>query len=189
MLYDIINLKKIRQAFLYAVIMLICLLLQNTFFAKIPIFGVKPLFAPCFVIAVAVFSGGIRGGVFGLLCGILTDTRLPESAVLFTIALPALGFITGLVTDRYINKRFFSYFCCCAAALAVCTLLQCASLLIFSDSSRLAAVTAAQTVTDVTINHGANKTDVLLTAAKQVIWSLPFAFAVYFPCKAIGGIK
>jgi cell shape-determining protein MreD len=164
--FDIINLTKIRRAILYIAALLICVTVQNSVFSRISPPGARPMFIPCFVIAVAVFEGGIWGGVFGLLTGILLDIQLIESVVLFTIALPILGFAGGVVMERFMNRRFFSYFCFCAAALSVCALLQCVNLLLFVEST--------------------DKARILLVAALQTLWSLPFTFAVYYPCRAIG---
>jgi hypothetical protein len=164
--FDIINLTKIRRAILYAAALLICVTAQNSVFSRIAPLGVKPMFMPCFVIAVAVFEGGAWGGVFGLLTGILLDIQLIESVVLFTIALPVLGFAGGVVMERFMNRRFFSYFCFCASALCVCALLQSVSLLLFTEST--------------------DKVRILLVAVLQTLWSLPFTFAGYYPCRAIG---
>ena len=186
MLADIVNIIKIRRALLYIAALFICLTLQNSVFSRISLFGVRSMFIPCFVIAVAVFEGAVWGGAFGLITGILLDITLVESVVLFTIALSVLGFLSGVVMELYMNKRFFSFFCFCFAALIVCTFLQCVHLLGASSSAGITAISPQQTAQSApALSAGANSARILAVAAMQVLWSLPFTFAIFYPCKAI----
>ena len=163
MLFDLINFGKLRRAARYAVLLVLCLGIQNLVFSRISPLGVRPMFIPCAVVAVGVFSGGISGGIFGLIAGIFLDMAHVETLVLFTILFPLIGYAAGIVTELFLNRRFFSYFIFSAAALVICAFLQCFDFLFFANTDRLG---------------------VLFVALLQVFWSLPFTFAIYFPCRA-----
>ena len=67
MVFDLINLDKVRRAILYAAWLLIALALQNLFLSHVPLFGVRMMFIPAVVIAIGFFEGGVWGGVLFLL--------------------------------------------------------------------------------------------------------------------------
>ncbi|HBD86211.1 MAG TPA: hypothetical protein DC001_02145, partial [Clostridiales bacterium] len=71
MLWDLINMDKLRRGLIYAVYMLLVLLLQNAVFSRIVIFGTKAMLVPAAVVAVGMFEGGVWGAVFGLFTGLL----------------------------------------------------------------------------------------------------------------------
>jgi len=164
MFLDLFNLTKIRRALIYAALMIIYLCVECGIFPRLPIFGVRLIFTPCFIIAVAMFEGEISGGIFGLILGILLDIKHTETVVLFTIYLPILGYAAGVVTNLFVNRRFFSFTILSAAALVGCALLQGADLLLFSADT--------------------DKLRVLTVAGLQVLLSLPLTVLIYPPCRA-----
>lgn len=163
MYFSLINFEKLRIAVKYAIVLLVCFFLQNQVLSHVSFFGVHPMFIPAFVVAVGMFSGSVWGGVFGIVSGIFCDIGFAENLVLFTISLPIVGFVSGLLVDWFFNRRMFSYMFICAAALLVCAFLQGFDFLFFSDSSLTA----------------------LKIALLQVMFSLPFAALIYLPCKKI----
>ena len=67
--------------------MAVTLLLQNTVFAHIALFGVHAMFVPAVVVAVGVFEGGTWGAVFGLIAGYFCAMGYPGTGMLFCCAL------------------------------------------------------------------------------------------------------
>ncbi|MCL2343856.1 MAG: hypothetical protein FWC62_08175 [Firmicutes bacterium] len=189
MFLDLINFAKLKRALLYVIVMVLCLTVQNSVLSRVTILGARPMFLPAFVVAVGVFSGAIWGGVFGLLTGLLFDMVLLNSPVLFTVALPILGFAAGVLMELAFNRRFFPYFCFCALALLLCALLQCANLLLFSGASVSAAASQLPASSALSVARGTDKGRVIVVALLQVLWALPFAALLYFPCRAIGKEK
>ena len=59
--------ERIRRGVLYGLYLLGFLLLQNVVFSHIAPLGVRAMFMPALVAAVALFEGGYRGGLFGLI--------------------------------------------------------------------------------------------------------------------------
>ena len=189
MFLDLVNFTKLKRALLYLAVMLLCLMVQNSILSRVTILGARVMFLPCFAVAVGVFSGAIWGGVFGLITGVLFDMSLLNSTVLFTVALPILGFLAGALMELAFNRRFFPYFCFCALALLLCALLQCANLLLFSGPSVSAAASQLPTSGALSVAQGTDKSRVIVVALLQVLWSLPFAALLYPLCKRVGRTK
>lgn len=166
MLWDLINREKLRRALLYLLYMLLCLLAQDSIFANLRLFGVNMLFLPAAVVAVGMFEDGVWGAVFGLVMGFLADISYDNTA-LFTALFPALGFFSGVLSRWYVNRRFFANMLVSTLAGAVTAFFQMLGLLL----------------------RGHDFGPMLFTAVVQLIWSLPMAAALYFPCRAIARKK
>ena len=166
MLWDLINREKLRRALLYLLYMLLCLLAQDSIFANLRLFGVNMLFLPAAVVAVGMFVDGVWGAVFGLVMGFLADISYDNTA-LFTALFPALGFFSGVLSRWYVNRRFFAYMLVSTLAGAVTAFFQMLGLLL----------------------RGHDFGPMLFTAVVQLVWSLPMAAALYFPCRAIARKK
>ena len=154
--------KKARRGLLYALVLVLYLLVQNVVFSRLPLFGIKTLFMPALVVAVALFEGGTRGGYFGLAAGILCDAFLGGQTVSFTVLFPVCGFVVGFLVDFFLNRRFFSYFVLAFVALALSAAAQIFPLLFFQGQSPWALWT---------------------TALVQTVWGIPFIFPSYYICK------
>ena len=154
--------EKIRRGMLYALYLLGFLLLQNVVFSHIAPFGVRAMFMPALVAAVALFEGGSRGGLFGLAAGIVTDLFFSGQTVLFTVLFPVMAFAIGLLADFYLNRRFFSYAILAVLALFLSAFAQMFSLLVY---------------------HGQGSWALWRTAILQTLWSLPFIYPAYYICK------
>ena len=118
-LFDLINLKQIRRALLYALCLFVTLNLQHAVFGQIELLGVKAMFVPVLVVAIGLFEGGFWGGMFGLLAGLFCDMATSDTTVFYTVVLAAEGFLAGLLTAVYINRRFYSYMILSLAALTL----------------------------------------------------------------------
>ncbi len=128
---DLIQKEKLRRAALCALYLAVTLLLQNTVFARVRVFGVHAMFVPAMVVAAAMFHGPVWGGVFGLITGFFCDMGYPETAVLFTALLPVLGFAAGMCADYLVNRGLLPFLCMCAAALLLTGFCQMFRLWIF----------------------------------------------------------
>lgn len=168
MFLDLINIGKVRRAIIFAGLMLAALFLQNIVLARVEIFGAIPFILPIFAVAVGFFQGGVWGGVFGIILGVLTDISLRDASVLMTILFPIFGFFSGALTMFFANKRFFAFFCAASGALVVTAMGQMFRFIFFVDTNILY---------------------VLLTGGLQVLWSVPFIFAFYFPCRAVSRLN
>lgn len=168
MIYDLINLDKLRRAVIYGLFMLVVMFFQTTVFASIAPLGVRALFLPVAAVAVGMFEGAVWGGVFGLFLGLLGDIAYVENTVLFTVLFPILGYLSGFIADRFVNKRFFSFFFVCLIALLITAFCQMFRLLVF---------------------YGADPLPLIKTALLQTLWSLPFTVPLYLPCRALSQRK
>lgn len=164
MLLDLINLQRVRRAFVYFGFILAALLVQNSILDKITILGVRAMFLPVVAVAIGFFEGGVWGVAFGLLLGLFTDMSFGDGGVLFTIYMPIMGFAAGSLTSFFLTKRFVAFFIISAAALVFTAVFQSFGLLVFSET---------------------NPVPVLITGGLQILWSIPMIFAVFYPCKAL----
>lgn len=163
-LFDLINLKKIRRAIIYLAVILVTVGLQTLVFSRVSIFGVKAMFVPVLSIAIGMFEGGVWGGALGLVMGIVMDNATAGSSATFTVLLPAVGFLSGLLSQFYINKKLVPCLLMSLSALVVTALCQGLPLCLFGDSGFLS---------------------LWPVMGIQVAWSLPFAVPVFFICRSI----
>ena len=164
MLLDLINFEKLRRAVLHFAVVLIVLALQTLLFSRIRPLGVGAMFVPAVVVAIGLFEGGMWGGVFGLITGVLCGMRYSGCLLLFAVLFAVFGFFAGLLSQYFVNKRFFSYYVLCFLAFVITAFCQMFRLLFF---------------------YGAAPLPLLGTGALQVLWSMPFPFLIYFPIRNI----
>ena len=154
--------SRSRRAVLYGLYLLGFLLLQNVVFSHIAPLGVRAMFMPALVVAVALFEGGYRGGLFGLAAGFACDLFFAGQTVLFTFLFPVMAFGVGLLADFYLNRRFFTYAVLAVLALFLSAFAQLFGLLVY---------------------HGQNALALWRTALLQTLWSVPFIFPAYYVCR------
>ncbi len=109
MFVDLFHTRKLRLAFVYIIFLILVQFLQDTVLARFTILGVKMMFIPAAITAVGYMEGGWRGGLYGLLAGVLCDMTYAENTVLFTVLFPCLGFAAGLAADFMMNRSYVSY--------------------------------------------------------------------------------
>lgn len=149
----------IKRILKYAVYMILTLIVQNMLFSKIRIMGVCPMILPAVAVSVGMFEGPSFGVLFSLVLGLFADMAYVENTILFTTLLPALSFGTALITEFFVNRRFFAFMGTVLLASAVTALLQ--MLLTFAGD--------------------AWSGELLDTAVLQTLLSLPFSAAAYLP--------
>ncbi|MDR1131887.1 MAG: hypothetical protein LBL15_05670 [Oscillospiraceae bacterium] len=167
MLLDIIDIEKVRRALVYFGVMLAVLFVQSVILSRVTVLGVRAFIAPVAVVAVGFFEGGVWGGVFGLLLGLFSDMHFNDVPVLLTAVFPLIGFLSGALAAFFVNRRFFSFFFVSLAALGLTAACQMLRFIAAADTALL---------------------PVLTVAGLQTLWSLPFTFAIYYPCRSLSGV-
>lgn len=166
MLLDLINLAKLRRAVVYALFLALLFLVQNLLGAYVAPLGVHAMFIPAAVVCVALFEGGVWGAMFGLVAGYFADMGFAENSVLFTLLFSVIGYFTGVLGKYTLRKAFVTALVLSAGALLLAAFCQMFPFLFFKDTRIW---------------------PVLKTGLLQVLWSLPFIFVIYYPCRAIAG--
>ena len=151
-----INGKRVLR---YALFMFLSLLAQTMVLNRVRILGVCPMVLPAVAVAVGMFEGATWGSLFSLVMGIFADMAFIENTVVFTLLFPALAFVSGFISQFFINRRFFAFMGAAIAALLVTGLVQMLH-------------TAAKDVFALSM---------ISTALLQTLWSIPFAVLAYLP--------
>ncbi len=167
MLLDLIDLSKLRRAIVYAALLAGVFVVQDLFASQLPLFGVRPVLIPAAVVAIGLLEGGMWGGFLGLGAGFFADMGYTEQLVLFTILLPAAGFLCGALGKYQLHKGFMSYIVLTALTLGILALCQMSRFLFFTD-------------TPVTRPWAVWRTGLIQTGY-SLLWAIP----VYLPCKLI----
>ncbi len=166
MLFDLIDLEKLRRGCVYALMLLLLLLIQNVLLANVTPLGVHAAFLPVSVVCVGLFEGGVWGAMYGLAAGYFIDMSQSETTVLFMVLLALAGYFIGVLCRYELRRGFVTALVLSALLLALCALFQMFHFLFFTDTQTW---------------------PVLRTGLLQVLWSLPFVVVIYYPCRAIAG--
>ena len=134
MLNRLIDFKKMRVFLVYAVYLLIAMLLQGLLFSRLSIFGVKGFVLPAAVVAAGMYLGGVRGAVFGICLGLVTDMSYTESSFMYTIVFALIGFGAGFASEFYINKSFLVFMVMSVIAVLLSGLAQYLAAVIFGGA-------------------------------------------------------
>ncbi len=129
-----IDFKKLRVFLEYAVYLLLAMLLQGLLFSRLSIFGVKGFVLPAAVVAAGMFLGGVRGAVFGICLGLVTDMSYTESSFMYTIVFALIGFGAGFASEFYINKSFLVFMVMSVIAVLLSGLAQYLAAVIFGGA-------------------------------------------------------
>ncbi len=116
--------EHIRSALRSALVLLLFYLLQVILLARFRPWGVVPLPLPLLAVAAGLFGGGIWGGCIGLFAGIISDSSLGDSVLLFTVLLTVLGFFSGFLGEFVMAKGFPSFLLLGMVTLVLSTGLQ-----------------------------------------------------------------
>ncbi len=129
-----IDFKKLRVFMEYAVYLLLAMLLQGLLFSRLSIFGVKGFVLPAAVVAAGMYLGGVRGAVFGICLGLVTDMSYTESSFMYTIVFALIGFGAGFASEFYINKSFLVFMVMSVIAVLLSGLAQYLAAVIFGGA-------------------------------------------------------
>ena len=150
--------EHIRSALRTALILLVFYLIQVILLARVRPWGVGPLSMPLLAVAAGLFGGGVWGGCIGLFTGIICDSSLGDSVLLFTVLLTVIGFFSGFLGEFVMARGFPSFLLLGIVSLALCTGFQA---LLFA------------------LMIPAPRNVLLLTAVKQLLITLPFLIPAY----------
>lgn len=141
----------------FAVALLPVWIFETYVFARIPVFGVKPMLLPLAAVAVATLEGGFSGGAFGLTVGILCDALYGTDGGM-TIGLALIGAAAGLAAQYLLRQNLLGCFLCSLGGLLLLSACR--------ISWRLLA--------------GAAELGPMLTVAgKEILWSMVFVTPIY----------
>jgi rod shape-determining protein MreD len=84
-----------------AVIALLGVLLQLSFFSRVSLFGVSPDVLPALVVVLGLLGGAMTGAVAGFAIGFLLDGALVESLGGSSLVLLGIGYLAGLLRERF----------------------------------------------------------------------------------------
>ena len=129
-----IDFKKLRVFLEHAVYLLLAMLLQGLLFSRLSIFGVKGFVLPAAVVAAGMYLGGMRGAVFGICLGLVTDMSYTESSFMYTIVFALIGFGAGFASEFYINKSFLVFMVMSVIAVLLSGLAQYLAAVIFGGA-------------------------------------------------------
>lgn len=166
MLYDLIDLEKLRRACVYALMLAALFLLQNVLLVNVAPLGVHAVFVPVSVVCVGLFEGGVWGAMYGMAAGYFLDMGHSETTILFTLLLAAAGYFIGVLCRFELRRGLTTALLLSFLLLAACALCQMAPFLLAGSTRPWVAVR---------------------TGLLQVLWSMPFTFLIYYPCRFIAG--
>lgn len=149
---------------LYIPLLVFLYILQGMLFSRLPIGGAKPLIIPVAAVCISMFEGSVRGGVIGLLGGMMCDFSFNNPPITFTIALTAVCLIVGILCDHFLARGFPTFIVCCVFSLMALAYVQMSRILL-SDPSQSGALIGM--------------------AFKQLGYSLIFALPIYFIARFI----
>lgn len=95
---------RIKMA-LYAAVLILAELLQTAVFGELSL-GLVPCVMPVAVACIGIFEGSERGCIFGFAGGCLWAwaTALSIYGAWCIVSLPAIGFLAGLITERFLLR-------------------------------------------------------------------------------------
>jgi rod shape-determining protein MreD len=151
----------------HALLLIVAYVFQGMIFPYLRLTGLVPMLLPIVSTGVAVYEGRYTGGVVGLFAGVLCDVSFSEPAAMFTVLLTATGLLVGTLADTVVTRGFATYIISCAAVLVVAAFVQMLPLLLF-------------------IEDAVPPRPLLDTAFRQTVYSLIFAFPIWFFVRALG---
>lgn len=84
-----------------ALIGLVGVLLQLSFFSQVELFHVSPDILPALVVCLALLGGSLTGAVAGFSIGLFLDCLLVEALGVSSLVLLGVGYVAGLYRERF----------------------------------------------------------------------------------------
>jgi rod shape-determining protein MreD len=78
-----------------ALVIVLCVLLQVSFFSYLSFFGTTPDIVPVVVVTLGLLGGGVTGAVCGFATGLLLDSVLLETLGVSSLVLLSVGYLAG----------------------------------------------------------------------------------------------
>lgn len=90
-----------KIGFRIALIGLVGVLLQLSFFSRVELFHVSPDILPALVVCLALLGGSLTGAVAGFSIGFFVDCLLVEALGISSLVLLGIGYVAGLYRERF----------------------------------------------------------------------------------------
>jgi rod shape-determining protein MreD len=84
-----------------AVIVVVGVLLQLSFFSRVTLFHTSPDVLPALVVSLGLLGGSMTGAVSGFSIGLLVDSLLVEALGATSLVLLSTGYLAGLFRERF----------------------------------------------------------------------------------------
>lgn len=164
MIYELINIEKMRRAILYSILMIGVLSFQEIALSRISILGVTAIIYPILPIGIALLQGGMWGLGFGLACGILCDCMFAETLIFYTMLLPTLAFLTTAAEKFWVRREAIAFFFCSTIGIFLTGLFQLVRMLLM---------------------YSADVAPMIEVVIIQTLFSSLFIIPMYFPIKIL----
>jgi rod shape-determining protein MreD len=89
-----------RIALRIALILLLAVILQVSFFSYLSFFGAIPNVIPVVVVSLGLLGGGVLGAVCGFVAGFLLDSVLLQTLGVSSLVLLSIGYLAGRYRER-----------------------------------------------------------------------------------------
>lgn len=97
--------RYLRYLIIFLII-IICFLLQTTFFQTFALAGVSPNLLIIIVVSIAYMGGKNQGIIIGLICGLLYDFIYSDVIGLYSLIYMFIGYINGFLNKIYYSDDF-----------------------------------------------------------------------------------
>jgi len=90
-----------RIALRIALVVILAVLLQVSFFSFVSILGATPYLVPVVVVALGLLGGGVVGAVCGFAAGLLIDSLLLQTLGVSSLVLLSIGYLAGRYREGF----------------------------------------------------------------------------------------
>jgi len=151
---------------LHVALLIMVYVFQAAVFPFIRFGGFIPILLPVAVTGIALYEGRYVGGLSGLFAGILCDISFNQPVGTFTVFLTVVGLGVGTLSDTVVLSGFVNFYIGSALVLIVSAFIQMFPILAMPNTVPMA--------------------DLMATAIGQTVYSLIFAFPIWFFVRALG---
>ena len=105
-----------RIALRIALIVIVAVILQVSFFSFLSILGATPYVVPVVVVSLGLLGGGVVGAVCGFAAGLLLDSLLLQTLGVSSLVLLSIGYLAGRYREGFEIRSGSSRRCSPAAS-------------------------------------------------------------------------
>lgn len=99
--------KKVLMWALYALLFLAVLTVQNMLLGRLRVFGAKLNVMPLVMVCVGLWTGHEKGGLYGLIAGVLWQMTGADDGALAIISYPLCAILSGWLCDNVFPRRIW----------------------------------------------------------------------------------
>jgi rod shape-determining protein MreD len=110
---------KMKKFSLMVAIIVLCFIIQTSFFNFFNILGTVPNLSLVLVVIFSLMTNGIMGGVLGFITGLLYDTMIYEVFGIYILVYFFIGAIIGTYSDDMLRENYAAYTSVTALSTAV----------------------------------------------------------------------